>query len=589
MGKMKTTRKRSARKKTPAPSSLTLRLHAPGMTLLHRAGLGGLAATLKAMERRHKLGRLRDEQLPLGPDLGNRYPWRVEPTSITLDWGEPTAAGEYLRELFAFAFGIKDKLIDLPGTYRDELSRAVRAELQHGLMLTFLQHGGTRTVGDPSVQFVNPTSDGLSQVAFDWRPCAYYKHQDGANKLTTSAGTLKQTVLKIEGPLYPGAAERHSEPKLSHRTKVEEPPERAIPLYFAMIGCLSLPIRRSVGVLLVPSVTDLAMFARARPRMTPTSSRECRIAGLGDAALQAMVRLRGTRMISRHGKSTIGHMYGMRLAPQAWDKKQKYRDATIDFLPLRDDAAEDRRLRRFELALSHLPRSVSPHEWDREHEVGRGRDAKNKRKVVKIKTSEHIWYDSVVRPLAADNLSRGRRWYDGFARLVGNREMTRRVGYETKGLRAMADEPELLDDEEMEFIRALHHAIAIGLGRIYAEMGRPPKGPNGRYPVGLTNRWDRFRERVRLALIGAKTRSQTQEAISVVLARAGIPAELRDAQALRRLKDLVFGDDWRRVRDLALFALASYKKPADMKELPADTEGFEESEAETQPSPETEE
>jgi hypothetical protein len=106
MGKVKPNRKTAARKKSDAPSSLTFHLYAPGMTLLHRAGLGGLAATLKAMERRHKLGRLRDDQLPKGPDLGHGYPWRIEPTSLTLDWGETTAAGEYLQKLFTFAFGI---------------------------------------------------------------------------------------------------------------------------------------------------------------------------------------------------------------------------------------------------------------------------------------------------------------------------------------------------------------------------------------------------------------------------------------------------------------------------------------------------
>ena len=40
--------------KPAAPDHLTMTLFAPGMTAIHRAGLGGLACTLQAMERQYK-------------------------------------------------------------------------------------------------------------------------------------------------------------------------------------------------------------------------------------------------------------------------------------------------------------------------------------------------------------------------------------------------------------------------------------------------------------------------------------------------------------------------------------------------------
>ena len=45
-----------------APDQLTMRLFAPGMSALHRAGLGGLACTLKAMERQYENGLLAEIQ-----------------------------------------------------------------------------------------------------------------------------------------------------------------------------------------------------------------------------------------------------------------------------------------------------------------------------------------------------------------------------------------------------------------------------------------------------------------------------------------------------------------------------------------------
>ena len=70
-------------------------------------------------------------------------------------------------------------------------------------------------------------------------------------------------------------------------TGIEDPPERMLPLYFALVGCLALPVNRGVAVLLVPDVTDLTEFLYDRPAMTPTTATECQIAGAADAAFSA--------------------------------------------------------------------------------------------------------------------------------------------------------------------------------------------------------------------------------------------------------------------------------------------------------------
>jgi CRISPR-associated protein Cas8a1/Csx13 len=542
------------------------------MTLLHRAGLGGLAATLKAIERHRRLGRLSNEDTPGSPTSSAALPWRVEPDLIALDWGEPAEAREYLRKLFAFAFRIKDKLIDLPGTYRDELNWAVRAELQHGLTLTFLQHGKVRSLGDPSVRFIDPTGDGTAQIGIDWRPCSGFKHQRQADELTNSRGMLAPDALEIDGPLYPGAAERHSEAKFKKATKLAEHAERALALCFAPIGCLSLRLSRSVGVLLVPSVMDLVEFAHHRPRMTPTSSRDCRIASPGDAALQLIVRLKAARMLSREPLG-IGSIYAVRLRPQAWDKKQKYRDATLSVVPMGSHRAEESRLRQFQLAMSHLPPRISTLEQVREHYVGRGKDAKGKQKLSKLKTTERVWYDSAVRPLVADNLACGRRWYDDFPRLMLNRDKAKRVNFERKGLQDMVDERELLDDRETNFIHALHRAIFLARGKIYQDgMDAEARERGDKATPKVVNRWNRFTERLRLDLLGAKTKSQTQAVITALLARTGTVTELHDERALRDVKNLIFGNDWQRAKNLGMLALASYKRPTGKPSLPGDPE-----------------
>src|SRR5947209_5954786 len=113
---------------------LVMNLFAPGMTALHRAGLGGLACTLKAMERQYECGLLNVGKVP-APFSGGAPPWEITERTVTLRFGKPDGAGEYLEKLFAFAFAVRpDGLIRLPGQYDAEPSAAVLADLQAGIM-----------------------------------------------------------------------------------------------------------------------------------------------------------------------------------------------------------------------------------------------------------------------------------------------------------------------------------------------------------------------------------------------------------------------------------------------------------------------
>src|SRR5262249_55066756 len=103
-----------------ASDHLTMRLFAPGMTVLHRAGLAGLACTLDYIKRRRDLGDLIDDDLPGGPWQAEQPPWEIGEFSITLRFGKPEGARKYLMKLFQHAFQIgADGLMYLPGQYGD--------------------------------------------------------------------------------------------------------------------------------------------------------------------------------------------------------------------------------------------------------------------------------------------------------------------------------------------------------------------------------------------------------------------------------------------------------------------------------------
>ena len=84
-------------------TQLTMDLFAPGMSVLHRAGIGGLAATLRWIET----------SVPPG-----RHPpgeWEVTERNVVLRWDKPEGAGPLLEQLFSLAFQIDNRgLIHLP-------------------------------------------------------------------------------------------------------------------------------------------------------------------------------------------------------------------------------------------------------------------------------------------------------------------------------------------------------------------------------------------------------------------------------------------------------------------------------------------
>jgi len=137
----KTTALKKTTTKTPPIREVTLSLQDPDMDLLLRAGIGGLATTLRAIEK---------QDAPFYCEEGSpesEPPWRITKDSITLTFPDPENIAIFLESIFSFAFSIHDDLIALRPTYVKDLrpNPQILASIQQGLMLTFLQHGKSRS------------------------------------------------------------------------------------------------------------------------------------------------------------------------------------------------------------------------------------------------------------------------------------------------------------------------------------------------------------------------------------------------------------------------------------------------------------
>lgn len=531
--------------KATAPDHLTMSLFTPGMTALHRAGLGGLACTLKAIERQHESGLMRDDKLP-GPMIDDAYPWSITEDSVMLKFGKPEKAGEYLKKLFEYAFQLtKSGLIYLPGQHQNAPSDAILADLQAGFTLTFLQHGRVRSLAkEQTTVSYDLSGDGVPSMTVEYKKCSRYKHQDGWEELVDKKGCLVRGTIKVDGPISPGTVIRHV--AFTGDTGVEDPPERMLPLYFALVGCLSLPVNRGVAALIVPDVEDLTEFIYDRPSMTPSTATDCQIANAADAGFRAQVRVRDNPRRNAEVALRVRSVpacYAMTFTPTAWASQQKSRVATIQ-VPRGDSAA----LNRYERAAAHLPPRIVT--WTIKESTGRGKQK------VTTERQESFRSDSVIRPLIAENLALGRKWYGGFVNLMTkinpatDAPYRDRLPFERGGLHTMIADDTMWDTAgESIVVKAVHEALR---GR-YAQIA----DENKNNPAAMRNRFGGEYDRWRLAFAGSKTADQFRRSLCDLFSRAGRNQVLQKqwAEVLPMLRP----SNWQHARDLALIGLCSYQ------------------------------
>jgi CRISPR-associated protein Cas8a1/Csx13 len=522
---------------TSAQAPLVLALNAPGMTPLLRAGLGGLASTLRSMAL------ARDPRAPwptpvkVGPGTA-----LVERARVTLDWGG-RPSDKTLRALFDGAFRLDRGVIDLPGTYPPggPPTRSLAAAMQAGLKKTFLQHGSS-TKKDGGKPVPETVDLGEMQVTTVLQRYASYVHQDAWEKVHEA---LAAGSVQLAGWAYPGAAQRHIAYK---ETKWAYDAAAALCACFAPVGCLSFEVPRSGGggALVVVEPSDLVEFSSIRPALSPGRLGDAYVTGASDGVLSVHLSLKMLKL-PRDG---VAGVHGVMLRPTPWAKQQKNRTSTVSVFDV-----DDRVLGVYEIAAAELPTQI--------------RAAKGKKGAEDEEDGGAGFYPlpSALRGFVTENLAHGRRWFEGFATAMTAEKKPRFIHYyrqkdnlgallpaERKGLVKMTDR---LEEAEKALVRSVHEALRRRLGAISKE--------SKNNPATMKNRWRGERERLRLAFAGAKTHEQVRAALADLWSRAGSVTELKANWEL--LLPLLRPASWQAARDLALVALASYQGKGDKNDV----------------------
>jgi len=497
--------------------SLAIALNAPGMTPLLKAGVGGLAASLRAINK--KTGQRWESGVRVSLGDGSAT---VEETKITIEWpnGGPEST---LRFLWEESFRLSNGVIYLPGAHPCAFDRRDERPLrfQSGLKSTFLQHGRTTTTsgGKGIVRFDIDSEE----MRFHYQPYSAFAHQSKITDIVESVRT--GSSVDLPGWAYPGAAQRH----VAHKeTMADYTPSAAIAALFSLVGCISLPNELGKGgFLIIPEPTNLVKFASTLPYLLPSKHIDTAPASLGDAVLLAEFYC----LINGIYAECISSVHGVLMKSMAWDKKQKYRASLVNTI---DKSIASYNIECYSAMRKYLPpKYVSSQDED----------------------DNETWIrPSHLRAFASDNLVRGRPWYDGFSTYswLDGKETRYLHTYkaleptERSGLIEMVDK---LHEQERLVVQTMHQAIGSHLGKVHEDY----EALGG----DLKKRFRDEMQRIRLAFSNAKTQGLVIKAFADLWSKAGRLGAMQEHW--EEVTSFITGPKWMLARDLALIGLASYK------------------------------
>lgn len=503
---------------------LAIDLRAPGLTPMLRAGLGGLAASIRAIGEGEPSAW--PTRVALGPGEAS-----VESNRVVLRWNGDEAGT--LRALFEGSFRIREGLIYLPGAWReDRWDVIVAAALQSGYKRTFLQHGRT-TKKEGALRPRQIELDDRT-LSVTYQPYSSFAHKEAFIDVVKG---LRSGSIALAGWANPGAVDRHIAFKDAEWTYS---PSEALCGIFAIVGCLCFQVPQSggAGALVIPEPSNLLKFAETRAKMGPIRVEDVYMAGASDALLAVTLQLRMEQLIG----SAVACAQAVTFRATPWASQQKSRITTVSL-----GQTSNATLDTYAVVAKTLPVRIIV---KRNHEEGGDEGG-----------TGYFAATSAFRGFIADNLANGRRWYEGFATAKTEEKLPRILhryrtkddslgalrAEERKGLIAMTKH---LGEAEAYLVRSVHIALRQRFGAIADESRKEA-------PATMKNRFKGERDKWRIMFAGAKTQEQTRAALAELWGRAGANAELQ--AHWQDILPLLRADHWQASRDLALIALASYQ------------------------------
>lgn len=466
-------------------------------TLLpHRAGIAGLALALSV---------LNPDDAPLK--------WEVTQDSVKLIWqGSDREAVQWLLQQ---TYQIESGLLIAPAL---NLDRQGRFTLNQGILSTFLQHGKQKGfVEDPTkprqgkkkfyrTQTLTFTIEpGQPEILERYTLLEWCYYLDGTKIGKAFSKDKFIPAIEVKGHHLPGLVECFV------NGSYKESPEHFLALLFLPLACgyYQLPDYRSVVI--IPEVVNLKKWVQQRQELSGRTYRSFRSSSAGESVLRFLLE---EKLIEDSQNLRVKYCEAYQLGGQPWDNSQSYLKQSVYRVN-----ADDKVLELFQIADQLFPPRV------------------------RQKPNGETWLAiSKVLPWIAENLVAGRVWYAGFYEFRKANEI-----YERRGLVAMT---QYLQPHEQVLFDAVKGAFSVYLSRQIEQITDKEKRR-------FTN--DEYR-RVTDKVIYRFQRPNTQQEFATAL--VDFLSQFR-SKALRAVGPQIYSwihsSEWRKARDLAMLAIATYQ------------------------------
>ncbi|MBV5261846.1 type I-MYXAN CRISPR-associated Cas8a1/Cmx1 [Synechococcus moorigangaii CMS01] len=346
--------------------------------------------------------------------------WEVTEDEVKLSWDCPDK--EAIQWLLSETYQIKDGYLNVKALRLDDQSRYVFTE---GITKTFLQHNQQRKFEDTVSYLSFKVDENQPEIQASHRPLKSCYYSSDFSKFFDKKGKFKK-LAPLKGHNFPGLEEDFA------NGAYQESPENFISLLFLPIACQYYALPKRLYSLVIPSVSNLKGWVRRKKalsgktikKITPYS--EFKANGAGESALRFLL---SENLVEGIKDFQVEYCEVYRLGTQPWNPKQNVKQAVYRV------QATNEILEIYQKAWGLFP------------------------SVVRKNDKGETWLaQSKVLPWIADNLINGDRWYQGFFEFQKSNDI-----YQRKGLINMTKIENALTPQEQTFFDAIQGGFSTFL------------------------------------------------------------------------------------------------------------------------------
>ncbi|WP_026097619.1 type I-MYXAN CRISPR-associated Cas8a1/Cmx1 [Baaleninema simplex] len=432
--------------------------------------------------------------------------WQVTEDEVRLSW--EGSDREAITWLVRSTYQLENGYLNVPALKLDSQGRYTFTQ---GVTSTLLQHSQQRSLAKTTRPLRFLIEDGQPEITLEFRSVLDCYYTRDLKEAFTSKGKLK-SAIPLKGHHLPGLVECFI------NGPYKESPSSFVALLFLPLACgyYKLPGPGLRSALAIPEVTNLKEWVMLRRNLSGQPYEQFRATGSGEAGLRFLLE---DKVDDKSQQMGVQYCEVYQLGKQTWDGNQPYLKQAVYRI-----RAKPEMLELYQTARAFFPSRVQ---------------------VADTETKRTWLATSKVLAWLAENLILGRPWYCGFFEFQKSENIYKS---DREGLIKMTDR--LTEDEKVVF-----NAVKGAFSNLLREEILLTQDQGRTFDV---ESYAKTKKKAIYRLQRHNTKQQFSSALVDFLCR--FQSGAATGKGIEIARWIHSDDNWRQARDLALLAIATYKK-----------------------------